>query len=83
MTVYRATARHDGKWWSVSFDNLPKGYGGATQGRTWAEAERMAREAVAVLLDIDEDSFELAMRPADPTMASLIVEAERAREEAH
>ncbi|GGT00383.1 MULTISPECIES: type II toxin-antitoxin system HicB family antitoxin [Streptomyces] len=82
MTEYRATARHDGKWWSVSFDNLPKGYGGATQGRTWAEAERMAREAVALLLDVDEDSFELAMRPADPTMAALIVEAERAREEA-
>lgn len=51
MTEYSATARYDGKWWSVAFDNLPEGYGGATQGRTWAEAERMAREAVALLLD--------------------------------
>lgn len=82
MTEYRATARHEGKWWSVSFDNLPKGYGGATQGRTWAEAERMAREAIALLLDVEEDSFELVMRPSDPTLAAVVIDAERAREEA-
>ncbi|AQA13018.1 type II toxin-antitoxin system HicB family antitoxin [Streptomyces malaysiensis] len=82
MTEYSATARYDGKWWSVSFDDLPEGYGGATQGRTWAEAERMAREAVALLLDVEKDSFELVMRPADPAMAAAIVEAERTKEEA-
>ncbi|MEF2525531.1 MULTISPECIES: hypothetical protein [Streptomyces] len=42
----------------------------------------MAREAVALLLDVEEDSFELVMRPADPAMAGVIVEAEKAREEA-
>ncbi|WP_424211092.1 type II toxin-antitoxin system HicB family antitoxin [Streptomyces sp. BI20] len=82
MERYRAVARHEGKWWSVSFENLPPGYGGATQGRTWAEAERMAHEAVALLLDVPEDSFELVMRPADPELASAITEAEQARAEA-
>ncbi|AWI29052.1 type II toxin-antitoxin system HicB family antitoxin [Streptomyces sp. ICN441] len=81
-TTYHATAGHDGKWWTVSLHDLPEGYGGATQGRTWREAERMAREAIALLLDVESDSFEVVMLPADPEMAAAVIKAEEAREAA-
>lgn len=76
---YRATATYDGTWWAVTFDNLPPGYGGATQGRTWKQAEHNARECLALAMQIGEDSFELDMCPADPESAALIDELRRAR----
>lgn len=79
MDTYNATAAYDGRYWSVTFDDLPKGYGGATQGRTWKEAHRMATDAVALLLDVEADSFNLVMRPAEPAMAAVVIEAEETK----
>lgn len=80
--IYRAMATYDGTWWSVIFGNLPKGYAGATQGRTWKQALEMARDVVASLLDVEPDSFDLVMRPADPVIAEAIDDMERAKAEA-
>ncbi|MFI0465589.1 hypothetical protein ACH347_16055 [Saccharopolyspora sp. 5N102] len=47
MRTYRATARREGKWWVVEVDGV-----GATQGRSTAEAQRMAADLVAVMEEI-------------------------------
>lgn len=66
VPTYHATATWDGMWWSVVFEDLPQGFGGATQGRDRMEAISMAREAVALLLDVGDDAFELEVKFADP-----------------
>ncbi|MFJ7087657.1 type II toxin-antitoxin system HicB family antitoxin [Streptomyces griseus] len=81
-TTYNAIAKHDGSHWAVTIPDLPQGFVGVTQGRTWSEASRMAADVVAMLLEIPEESFKVVMRPADPEMAEAITTAEEAREKA-
>ncbi|MET9350581.1 type II toxin-antitoxin system HicB family antitoxin [Streptomyces termitum] len=80
--TYDAIAEHDGKYWIVQVKGLPANHAGITQGRTWPEAERMTKDVVALLLDVPEESFDIALRPADPKMAEAIARVERTREEA-
>jgi hypothetical protein len=47
MKTYNATATREGRWWVVDVPDI-----GATQGRTTREAERMAADLVAIMLDI-------------------------------
>lgn len=46
--VYKVEVTRDGKWWMLSVPEL----GELTQARRLSEAERMAREVIAVTLDI-------------------------------
>ena len=48
MKDYTARVTRDGRWWMVSVDGLD----GRTQARRLSEAEQMAREFVAVSLDV-------------------------------
>ncbi|MGR4882125.1 type II toxin-antitoxin system HicB family antitoxin [Streptomyces sp. LARHCF249] len=80
--TYDALAVHDGKYWIVQVKGLPANHAGITQGRTWPEAERMTKDVVALLLDVPEESFDIALRPADPKMAEVIAKVEKTREEA-
>lgn len=48
MTTYKATVTREGKWWMVRIPELD----GLTQARRLAEAEDMAREWIAVTLDV-------------------------------
>ncbi|MFD5384114.1 type II toxin-antitoxin system HicB family antitoxin [Streptomyces sp. NPDC127074] len=80
--TYNATAKHDGRYWVVTIADLPEGFVGVTQGRTWSEASRMAADVVATLLELSQGAFKVVMRPADPDMANAITKAEKAREEA-
>lgn len=75
---YRATAAYDGRWWTVTFDNLPPGHGGATQGRAWEEAEANARKGLASLLGVGEFDFNLVVRPDDAESRALIEALEQA-----
>lgn len=59
--TYHATATRDGEWYAVKIHDLPPGLAGATQGRDLDDAESMAREAIALLLEVDEDSFDLVL----------------------
>lgn len=59
--AYHATATKDGDWYAVEIHNLPPGMVGVTQGRDLNDAESMARECIALLLDVDEDSFDLTL----------------------
>lgn len=63
--AYTATATRSGKYWAVEIHGLPDHCAGFTQGRTWAEAEHMTRDAIAVLLEIPADSFDVTLTPAD------------------
>lgn len=80
--TYHAVATRERAHWVVAIDGLPEGLVGVTQGRTWSEAQKMAADVVAMLLEVPEESFEVVMRPADADMASAIITAEKAREEA-
>ncbi|MQY17764.1 type II toxin-antitoxin system HicB family antitoxin [Nocardia macrotermitis] len=62
MTTYVATATRDGRWWAVEIDGLPPGMVGVTQGRDLDDAKAMAREVVALLLDVVEDEIDIELR---------------------
>ncbi|WP_017594952.1 type II toxin-antitoxin system HicB family antitoxin [Nocardiopsis potens] len=82
MTVFRATAARDGRFWSVTIHDLPENTAGFTQGRNWTEAEEMARDAIAGLLDVPADSFDIRLAPEDEEAAQAIEAARQAREAA-
>lgn len=67
MQTYAATATRDGPWWAVEIDGLPPGMVGATQGRDLDDSEAMAREVVALLLELPEDDIHIDLRVADAT----------------
>jgi predicted RNase H-like HicB family nuclease len=47
--VYSARAQRDGKWWAISVKGLP---GALSQVRRLDQAEHMAREVIALVLDV-------------------------------
>ncbi|MEZ7755579.1 hypothetical protein O5Y58_08700 [Microbacterium paraoxydans] len=55
MKSYEVTAERDGKFWFVRIPELD----GVTQARTDAEISVMARDYIAVTLDVPTDSFDL------------------------
>lgn len=61
--TYRVTAVPEGeKFWAILIDGLPPKTGGATQAlreKGEQDIEDMARNAIALLLEVDEDSFDL------------------------
>lgn len=59
--TYRATAVRDGKWYAITIHDLPPHLIGVTQACGLDEAESMARECIALLLEVPEDSFDLIL----------------------
>lgn len=58
MTTYQATATRDGDWWSlVAFD--VEGREVASQSRRLDQADGAIREAIALVLDVDQDAFDV------------------------
>jgi DNA-directed RNA polymerase specialized sigma24 family protein len=47
VKTYRASAHREGKWWVIDVDGV-----GVTQGRSTAEARRMAADLVAIMLEV-------------------------------
>lgn len=58
--VYTARAQREGKWWAISVNGLP---GALSQVRRLDQAEDMAREVIALVLDVSEDSFDVVVAP--------------------
>ena len=75
-TTYQATARRSGTWWAVEVPQVP---GAHTQGRNLKEAEQMAREAVALLLDVEEDQVLIDLHPELPQATADILADFQAR----
>ena len=63
MSTYHANAVRSGKWWAVEVAEVP---GVLTQGRNLVDAARMAREAVALVLDTDEAEVTIKLEPQLP-----------------
>jgi len=70
--TYTATATREDGWWVVDVDGV-----GVTQGRTTAEAHRMAVDLVSVMTDTDGVDVDVTFIPPGP----LAVEVQEAREE--
>lgn len=58
MNVYRVEIVRDDGWWVIS---VPELRGVFSQARRRDEVEAMARDAVALYLDVPENSFELSI----------------------
>ena len=58
MKHYEVTVTRDGKWWMVHIPEID----GLTQARRLAEAGDMAREYIAVTLDVDLAEVEVEVR---------------------
>ena len=56
MTVYRVDTERSGRWWAIT---VPELRGVFSQARRRDEVERMARDAIALYLDVALDSFEV------------------------
>lgn len=59
MKTYAVTAVLDGKFWFVRIPEID----GATQALTREDIPRMARDFIAVTLDVPADSFEISLDP--------------------
>lgn len=58
MKSYGATVSREGRWWMVAIPEID----GLTQARRLSEAELMAREYIAVTLDIPLEDVAINMR---------------------
>lgn len=80
MTAYRVTARRSGDWWALEVPDLP---GVFSQAKRLDRADAAAREAIALMLDIDSDDVQVAVDPVLPGDADQAVAvADTAREQA-
>ncbi|MBM4794855.1 type II toxin-antitoxin system HicB family antitoxin [Streptomyces sioyaensis] len=64
MTAYRVTARHAAKWWALEVPDLP---GVFSQAKRLDKAEEAAREAIAVMLDVETEDVEVEIEPVLPS----------------
>lgn len=77
LNSYVAEARRFGRWWAV---DVPAVKGVHTQARRLADVEPMARDAIALVLDVPPRSFDIVVRPVLLTRLEAIVrEAREAR----
>lgn len=78
MNIYTARVERDGRFWLVHVPEIDR----YTQARNLREVEAMARDLVAVMLEVEPDSFELdiELELPEPVRAHLAA-AERLRAE--
>jgi predicted RNase H-like HicB family nuclease len=79
VKTYTATCQRSGKWWSIS---VPEIKGLHSQARRLDQVEEMARDAIALMLDVPAESFAVDVHPELPPAAARAVEARRAAKEA-
>ncbi|HUZ86281.1 MAG TPA: type II toxin-antitoxin system HicB family antitoxin [Candidatus Baltobacterales bacterium] len=61
--TYTAQCERAGDWWAIS---VPELRGVHTQARRLEKAEGVARDAIAIFLDVPIDSFEVRIEPRLP-----------------
>lgn len=78
--VYTARSQRVGAWWAIS---VPELRGVNTQARRLEQAEAMARDAIALYLDVEANSFDLRLDPILPgDLSKKVGRAKQARAEA-
>lgn len=80
VSAYRVTARRVGEWWALEVPDLP---GVFSQAKRLERADEAAREAIAVMLDIEPDQVSVTIEPilSDEEQA-VLAQVERAQEAA-
>ncbi len=58
MTVYNVNVQRSGQWWAIS---VPQLRGVFSQSRRRGDVEAMARDAIALYLDVPADSFDITV----------------------
>jgi DNA-directed RNA polymerase specialized sigma subunit len=77
--IYTVRAQRDGKWWAISVEELP---GALSQVRRLDQAEAMAREVIALVLDVPEDDFDVVVVPElSEEHREALAELDRAKEQ--
>lgn len=62
MTTYQVTATRDGDWWSLVAVDVG-GREVASQSRRLDQADAAIREAIALVLDVEHDTFDVDITP--------------------
>ncbi|MEU0603936.1 type II toxin-antitoxin system HicB family antitoxin [Streptomyces sp. NPDC006393] len=60
MSTYRVVARRTGDWWALEVPDLP---GVFSQAKRLEQADEAVREAIAVMLDVEPDTFNVSVEP--------------------
>lgn len=77
---YTARCRRSGAWWAI---DVPELRGVYSQARRLDQVEGMARDAIALFLDVPDDSFDVILQPVLPEELELeLQEAKTARSRA-
>lgn len=75
--AYIAEARRSGRWWAIE---VPQVRGAHSQARRLANVEPMARDVIALMLDVSPRSFDVVVRPVfAERLESLVRDARDAR----
>ena len=75
--TYTAVCERAERWWAIRIEELP---GVFTQVRRLDQAEAMARDAIAQMLGVRGETFEVDVQPVVPTdLRRLVAEARTAR----
>jgi len=78
MNTYTARVERDGRLWLIHVPEIDR----YTQARNLREVETMARDLVAVMLDVEPDSFDLVVEVVLPeNVREHVAAAERLRAE--
>lgn len=78
VTAYTAQVERDGRYWLIHVPEVDRW----TQARSLREVELMARDLVAVMKDVEPESFELRVQIELPdSVRAHLDEAARLREE--
>lgn len=80
MSAYRVTARRVGEWWALEVPDLP---GVFSQAKRLERADEAAREAIAVMLDVDPTEVEVTIQPVlSDEEQKVLAQVEQAQEAA-
>lgn len=73
--TYTALCRRSGDWWAIS---VPELRGVHSQARRLDQVEAMARDAIALFLDVDPASVAIVVKPQAPSEVTAAVKARAA-----
>ena len=71
--VYEVTATREGDWWAIVADLGEREV--ASQARRLDQVEPMIREAISLVLDVDEHAFDIEITPVLPDLSPQAHEA--------
>ena len=66
--TYGVKAARSGRWWAIE---VPELRGVHSQARRLDQVEPMAREAIALMLEVPEDSFDVVVQPDLSSLGGL------------